>query len=232
MISLNMIDLGDKFNGEIIKEVSPLVVGGSEGKKQRIATERETERERGGLSEQQFYIAKEYRKSSVSFAWDSVSAFELLKEKGYPVPRKVVCLEDDAKAYVVMSDVTDGGKCLIWGWSTEMIPEQMDELNKMNITQDDIIRLDILARDIAGKAAGDDLCIRHHMYHVRRHVESGEVDIVLLDADARVYNGDHKSRYTSTDIDFSEAEFFLKNLEEATGVFRPKQLRALSSWKR
>lgn len=195
-----------------ITKIEPLKVGGKEGPKHRITTEA---KEVEGTREKAFFVSKEYHGKLKHLAYASVKGNDLLRDHGFPVPRKVICLENEGVAYVVMSDVTDGGRFQIWGYSDKMTPEQIEELKAMNLSADDVKDIAEKAKKYADQAAADDLMLLFMHYHVRKEVETGKIDLVFLDVDKRVY--DHEV-YDPTEKNPANLVWFIKVLKRYSGI--------------
>lgn len=208
-----MIDTLRQLNERDVISVEPLLVGGSEGRKHRVTTSSESTVD--GEGKVDYFVSKEYAGDTREFAFESVAVNNFLFENGYPVPEEASVVEIDSTVYAIMSDVTVGGKYLIWGWSTGMAPEQMLELKRMNLVAEEIEQIRTLVENIGRKADGDKLRIFDHCYHIRRSVETGEIDIVLLDFDGRITDPGWRK---SEDISLKETRGFLSKLRDALMV--------------
>ena len=86
-----------------------------------------------------------------------------------------------------MSDMTEGDKYKVWGWSNSMTGQQSLDLHSMNLTESDVETITNLVDKLASKATADNLSLRFQYYHPRKNMETGEIDIILLDVDKNVH---------------------------------------------
>lgn len=119
-----------------------------------------------------------------------IRAFLTLHKKGYPVPPVVRYFIDDHKnkheIYLVASDMTVNDDYYVWGYSELMSVEQQETLKNMELSMPDVLGLIDLMQDMARKAAHDNFSFQSYYYHIRKHKETGSLDIFLLDLDTYI----------------------------------------------
>jgi len=142
-----------------------LPVGGNEGAKS--LTELRNPRYifgREDIAPTLIFISKEYPANKKDCVMDIVNAYEVLREKGYPVPNTIRYYERDKTVNLLMSDMTEGGKYKIWGFSDFSSPEQQAELESMALTDKDILNIQELVFELSNKATNDGL-LSFYFYH-------------------------------------------------------------------
>lgn len=159
-------------------------VGGGEGKKYQLSyiftSLRESSSWRREFSQ---IISKEYELHQMEDVQSIVKMYQILKEKGYPVPDQVSYRVDEHREIVelIMSDITKGGGFLIWGWSKDMVQQQITELKSMGISEDDFVEIYTLAEELAEKATQDKFLLEYFYIHILKHKLSGKLSLCILD---------------------------------------------------
>jgi hypothetical protein len=103
-----------------------------------------------------------------------VQSYIFLRKKGYPVPQTVrYCHNKNGNnLFMVMSDMTQGGKKRIWGWSDCMTPTQFEELSNMELSRYEVQHITELVQMLTNQANKDKISFQHWYYHVLQDVDS------------------------------------------------------------
>jgi hypothetical protein len=129
------------------------------------------------------FISKEKNKKDVIGA---IRSYDLLRKKKYPVPVTTRYFEKDGKTYLLMTDMTEKGKYKIWGYSDKMTKEQIEDLQSFNLTENNIDKIQKMIIDFAHKADEDNFVLPIYVYHLRKNIKTGEMDIIFLDVTSEV----------------------------------------------
>jgi len=172
-----------KASVEFLKQLN---VGGNEGSKffSRL------ELKNSGVTSN--FILKEYDPSMFfskqyleKLLHNRVMANIFLRKKGYPVAQTVRYFFDPSSNnyYMLMSDVTKGGKYRIWGYSNNMEVAQLYELHNMKLEASDIQLIYNLIQNLSQRATGDKIRFNYYNYHILQDIQTRELFICLLDLD-------------------------------------------------
>lgn len=184
----------------------PLDVGGREGSK-HIAT---ISILRPGESHEEHKEIKLFAKelSSKEHVAHCIEANNFLKRSGFLVPSTMRYLFKEGKHYLLSTDMTEGGKYTLWGFSGGNTDSQTNDLDNMLLSESDLVDIKKRVMAEAEKADGLGVVIYANMYHIRNEVASKRLEICFLEAD----------RYVLSDNqDFSnkeQAEIFLAKLRQ------------------
>lgn len=171
--------------GKVIDMVD-IDMGGEEGKKYAICLD--IYGHHGGVRPDIQFIAKEYGKDERSKVLEAILAYDILRNAGYPVPATTRYFTRNEKHYLLMSDITCGGKYLLWGYN-DIQSNKIDQVFKdMQLPFTEFFRLREVVRGIADQASRDQFLLRGHQFHIRKEIETGLFDIVLLDLNGYVVN--------------------------------------------
>lgn len=166
----------------IASRTERLSLGGSEGTKSRIAIRNPRHHEgRGDVSETLPFILKTFKGRGKEEILLDIWVYHDLRRKGYPVPETLRYFEEDGVRHILMSDLTCQGECLVWGNSVNMTEQQYSDLLLMDLSDKEVKIIEKKARGFAEKLSRDGTALGHNCYHVRKNLNTGEVDIVFLD---------------------------------------------------
>lgn len=168
------------FTATVIIE-ERMKVGGCEGIKSKLTIENPRSKERPDVACEMTFVSK---KSRVEHRIaDSIKAYHQLRKLDLPVPNTTrICIsKEDSEFQLVMTDMTENGKYILWGYSNFMHSEQYQTLRDLNLTEEEIDCIEQQANEIAYKAAKAKHNIRFYNYHLRKNLETGIYDVVLLD---------------------------------------------------
>lgn len=196
-------------------------LGGMEGKKQKIIIKNpkygpDKTRE---VSETLSYISKEYK--SKEKVIETIMIYDALRKKGLPVPPTTRYFEENGHHYLLMTDMTHGGKSVVWGLSDDMTSENQNSIDKMEIKSADLTDIRNLSREWAKTATTASLHPLESNYHLRKNLETGKFDIIILDVDSRIIN----PAYPVNNID--ETTYFMMDIETA---MRRRGMTTLPTW--
>lgn len=221
----------DKSNGQIsgsfqINDLKfkPLSLGGDEGIKflTSLVNPRNIKDRNGAVAEKFEFISKEYKHDRVTDVIKIIQTYDFLRKRGYPVPATTRYFEKDGKIYLLMTNVTEKGKYLVWGYSDTMSKEQQADLLSMNLTDNDIQNIRDMALTYATKAGKDDIDLPFCTYHVRKNLETGKIDIIFLDADTSMLEPQSSVDEIKINNNPQHAFTFIRVLEEQLKVKLPK----------
>lgn len=159
-----------------------LPIGGYEGKKYFT----ELSKDHRNVAHEYEFISKVYPSYDKKEVINIIQAYDSLRKKGYIVPNTVRYFEQNDRVYLMMSDMTEGGKYKIWGYSNDMSAQQYEDLKMMNINESELFFIKNKALELANKADSENVNLLTPTYHVRKNMETGEIDIIFLDVDSRV----------------------------------------------
>ena len=109
-------------------------------------------------------------------------AYAFLRKNGYLVPGTSRYYVDETNhAHLVLSDMTQGGKKRIWGFSDFMTKEQDQELAAMNLTDQDVEIIRKKAIALAHKANRDKIRLYYPYFHILQDKQTRGVSVCLLD---------------------------------------------------
>jgi hypothetical protein len=168
-------------------------VGGREGKKYKMVVENplaasDLSLHRGEL----VFVIKAYETfTPINLARLEAIArsYTELFKRGYPTPSTARVFVHEDRCYLAMSDMTEDGAYLLWGYNDYPTKEEIITLREMNITADDMKEIKQQALRIAEKATDDGIIIHWASYHVRRHRQTQAIQVILLDVGTRVWDG-------------------------------------------
>jgi len=202
-----------KIRGEGFRQ---LPLGGKEGRKFFTPLVNPRYREgRKDVSPELGFISKE--DAMVDKSVYMIPIYNLLRKKGYPVPATTRYFEKDGHTYLMMTDMTEGGKYKIWGYSDDMSKEQIKDLNSLNLNEDDIAQIQKMALTFADRADKDNITLPYWTYHVRKNLRTGKLDIVFLDLKPEVLKPPQLINDIRAETNKSE------ELNEYTSLFVDKQ---------
>jgi len=162
--------------------------GGREGPKHSINTEVPAINPEIKPRNLDGFIIKEYKIFDPSYAQGVVENYALLRHHKYPVPRTTRYFVEEGKVYLLTSDVREGGKYRLWGFSDSQKERELEELKAMNLDQD---KIDLILGHISillHKTTADGFYLRACYYHIRQNISTGQFDIILLDVDPLKFN--------------------------------------------
>ncbi len=173
---------GPKSSKLDLVESSDLPVGGLEGQKSKTALKNPYYKaEKTGVSPTLDFVSKEYALNDKDRVLEVIKTYGFLRSRGYPVPQTTRYYEKNGKIYLLMTDMTEGGKYKLWGYSDELTPEQEDALKDMSLSEEDMSAAEKIANELAAKATKDRIYLLNFYYHIRKDVDTGAIDVVLLD---------------------------------------------------
>lgn len=157
-----------------------LPIGGGEGLKYRF---RITNPRFQSGSREPFlcFFVKQYRYLDDDTPELLTREYARLRQQGFPVPPTVRRMNIKDKQYLVMTDMTYGGRYLIWGYSDRMSFKQLQDLSDMHLTQSDMITINNLVDGLFSLALANNFMVRAHYLHIRKDKETGNIDIIVLD---------------------------------------------------
>jgi hypothetical protein len=162
-----------------------LEIGGAEGKKYhlRFNNPRLTDQraDRNLPETLQLFLKEHHETRTPEYMRSLVAFYAKLRNKGYPVPKTVRLIEYGGKSYLAMSDISENGKYLVWGYSDDMTDHQYDDLKEMNLTPEEIQTIAGSVTHICERATQDDVEVYAHLFHIRKEKSTGKVDVMLLD---------------------------------------------------
>lgn len=199
-----------KITDDNLEELS---LGGFEGKKYKTSLVNPRSKDgRENVASEIKFISKEY--PSRTDVLDRILIYDELRKKRYPVPATTRYFEKEGKHYLLMTDMTEDGNYKLWGYN-DYKPEQKDEelkskenLKSMNLSDNDINFINKIASDYAIKAQKDGFNLTFPIYHVRKNLNNGQIDMCFLDVDKRVV------------MSKSEIKHFVSNSEEVARFIR------------
>lgn len=202
---------------QIVNQV-PLGVGGQEGPKSRVQLRKSGNTETSLPTDiRGDFITKEYHLEDIDRLRGVLRTNQILRSKGFPVPGTTKYFEKDGKLFELMSDMTEGGKYRLWGWSNDMTRTQSDELHAMTIEDSKFDQIKNQVFALAQLATNEGFSLQDKYYHIRQEVETGLFDLVLLDVDEEALTEPVKDMYDSTGRHESQNRFdarlFLQKLQ-------------------
>ena len=148
-------------------------IGGRQGKKSVFVFENKL----GSRS----YFTKEYSTNDEKEVRGIVNAYHILREKKFLVPNTVRFFIKDNKITLLMSDVSENGKYLIWGPSEGMTMEQIQELKEMKLGSSDLKTIEKMVNKEVEKANKEGVFLSFDNYHIRKPKTKNKIEIMLLD---------------------------------------------------
>lgn len=217
-ISLKDIQV-KKFEGKV-ESRSNMPVGGSEGKKTIITIENPRyEPGRTDVSPELTFISKRYYTKEKALG--VVEYTDKLRSLGFPVPPTTRYYEENGEPNIMMTDMSEGGKNIIWGGNGSADPEEAIALQSMNLTKIDLQNIERQVRDIFKKAVQNSVRIYGDNYHLSKSRETGEVKVILIDIRKPPdYEMNLKSPYELRDMRLTNAGF----IEDLWKTVRPADL--------
>ncbi|MCB9800981.1 MAG: hypothetical protein H6773_02260 [Pseudomonadales bacterium] len=182
-----------------ISQLSFLPVGGAEGRKliANILLGKNTAPSLENNHNTRYpLVLKEYPKNYDSIqALRSIAAgYRTLRKLGILVPNVVRYWSSNDMLYLVMSDLSEGGKKLIWGHSDGMKQSQLDELKAMKLSESDLVTIHSQLIEIAQRAADGNVLLMPHYFHILKDTTTGSIEIALLD----IFNNIHPTKNESS----------------------------------
>ncbi len=189
-----------------LREMTLAPLGGGNGNKYYI------------FSGEERFIAKEIR-LPLSITEPSlnqlVAFYEELYSRGYCVPEKVTYCSYGENSYLIMSDMSENGKFLLWGINDLPHEEEIHQLREMQLTMEDIEIIRAQLAQWLSKAAAEGVYIGESCYHLRKNRQTGSIDIVFLFKDSQNIIPLKNEEINRNN---AEAESFLKQLMESANL--------------
>ena len=158
-----------------------------------------------------WFFTKEYKIEEEVELKKIVRTYAVFKGFKLPVPSTIRYYFDKSrkKFYLLMTDISKGGKNRIWGYSDEMSKSQIAELQAMNLSESDLVTITQLAQGIVQIADKNKAVIFSHYYHIVQDKKTKRVALELLDVSPD-WGGIFSSEGTNAD----EMGRFLYNLRK------------------
>lgn len=158
-----------------------VVVGGHEGYKYLSAIYRRQPEPKNLNHPLMNLFIKELRFDNLFKAKRFAKEYSRLYRQGFPVPPTVRFFEEEGRAYLAMTDMTYGGQYLIWGYNDASVPQENANLAAMKLSPEMIADVSDQALEIARHAGKCKHIFPWYSYHVRQHILTREVNVILLD---------------------------------------------------
>lgn len=169
-----------QFEATILDDTQ-MEVGGYEGIKRKLTVFNPRSYGRDDVAKDLTFVTKECRYEDETISL--LEAYHQLRKTNFPVPNTTrIYLSECGSLYqLVMTDMTENGKYALWGFSNKMHKMQGEVLRSLNLSDEEVGCIEKQANEIAHKAANEGHRIRFFNYHLRKNLETGMVDVVLLD---------------------------------------------------
>ncbi|GIK83517.1 MAG: hypothetical protein BroJett025_01390 [Patescibacteria group bacterium] len=203
----------------LIEAIQSVDVGGCEGSKFLMIV---LLQELGRIT----YFAKEYKynaRATNKFDFSSyentlskvaavVEAYTLLRKKGYLVPEFAAYFinTQTETMYMISSDMTEGGKYIVWGLSDSMTDVQNQDFVQMKITPDDYSKIKRLVSDVVKQANRDRVYLDCYHFHLRQEKKTRKFEICLLDVSMAVIKHTHRQADDIALHNMEESRVFLE----------------------
>lgn len=153
------------------------------------------------------FVSKQHEYSS-SYVKSVVNAYSVARKEGFLVPTTTRYFEENGKKSILMSDMTENGKWLVWGFNDFQTSLENETLIKLNINHTDIIKIEKDCQEFVKKAEVFKRKINFYNYHVRKDLQNGKVQVFLLDlSDDFSEKFDHPQRKEKNE---ANAQLFIK----------------------
>lgn len=159
-------------------------VGGSEGLKHWLTLKSPLFSPTSGRLTLKYFL-KENSYRTLESLENLILRYIELRKLGLPVPNMTRMVEVNGSWHLVMSDITENGRYLVWGFSDNMSLAQLEELAQMKLTKKDLHLIEAMVEALFVKAEQVRQSLRMPFIHVRRDTQTGELDLILLDVDSQ-----------------------------------------------
>lgn len=197
-------------------ELLDLPVGGAEGRKviTKVFLGKNTSRSEQRQRKSHPLVLKEYPKNfdSIQTLVGIAAGYRTLRKLGLMVPDVVRYWKSNDKLYLVMSDLSEGGKKLIWGHSDGMTQSQSNELQVMKLSENDLSTIYAQLTEIAQRAAGGNVLLMPHYYHILKDTTTGSIEIALLDIFSSIHPTENMSSASLFQHNLASCDIFMKLL--------------------
>ena len=129
-------------------------------------------------------IGKEYSIPIVDMQdelWFIAQTSRELFNLGYPVPALVGYCAYRANSLLIMSDMSQSGKYLLWGYNDYPHKEEKRQLAEMGLNRKDFQQVTGQVSRWVAKLNRDGVHVGMSSYHVRRNRSTSSLDIAMLD---------------------------------------------------
>lgn len=186
-LSLDLIKVRRNTSPKVFQtkdfELTEMIVGGREGKKFHLKVEIPFWKDGVLKTYELFFVVKEVAWSPLALSRpeDFVKTYFDLYTKGYPVPATVRYFQDEGRNFIAMSDMKENNAYWLWGYNDYSLPSDNDDLRAMNLTYANVQWIKSQVLELEEQSRKDTLNFEYHNYQLRKHKETGELSVILLD---------------------------------------------------
>jgi hypothetical protein len=141
-----------------------------------------------------------------------VEAYNILRQRDYPVPSTTGYFITGLKPYLLMSDVTQEGRCLIWGKGKEPTEAQVADLQAMKLTRRDFEQVKEMGSELMMRANANGFVFSVDWYLLMRDKRNRDLSMSLLDVNLRGLTTYDLTQKAITQKNERHWQWFLKDL--------------------
>lgn len=166
-----------------------LGVGGTEGNKLNIRFELKNTLGKREIK----LISKKIKHFKGREAPDVVNAFDAAKKDGFLTANTVRLAKAGDDDVLLMSDMTEGGKYILWGYNDHSTDQETKAFYDLKLTDKDKKEIRDQGNNFIKKANSLDRSLWFYNFHIRRDKDTGKIELLLLDLDPHYFNTPHSS---------------------------------------
>jgi len=163
---------------DVLKEEN-IGVGGAEGVKFGIHFELKNKFK----TREAKLITKRLRYFKGVEAPNLVNAYKTAHKEGFITPETVRYTKEGEDDILMMSDMSEGGKYIIWGYNDHSTKKEHAAYRELNLSKSDIQEIKSQGMKYVEKANSLDRSLWFYNYHIRKDKETGKLELFLLDLD-------------------------------------------------
>ena len=202
----NPHEVGERSTKVDFVEETNLGVGGGEGDKFNIKFELKRNQSKRDIS----LISKRIRHHRGSEAPSLVNSYKVVKQDGFLSPDTVRYAKVDGKDILLMTDMSEGGKYIVWGFNDKQTEKEFQAFRDLKLNDTDIDEIKKQGKSFVELANKRDRKLQFYYFHIRKERKTGEVQLFLLDVDPAYlnppWNADHNQKEFDIFFDLLKVE--------------------------